>query len=94
MAPEDGAGVGPPTRGINTDLILSSIKSSFFGPCFVLALAGIRRLVVQIKAMENDVLVLLRSEADMIAMRLQKTEQELDRLRVGSIFNLILNSIK
>ena len=31
--------------------------------------------------MENDDLVLLRSEADMIAMRLQKTEQELDRLR-------------
>ena len=29
--------------------------------------------------------MLLTSEADMIAMRLQKTEQELDRLPVGLI---------
>jgi len=30
------------------------IKPSFLGPCFVLALAGIRRLVVQIKAIKNN----------------------------------------
>jgi len=35
------------------------IKSSFSGPCFVLARAGTRRLVVHVKAVEKDGLLSL-----------------------------------